>query len=515
MTAITYLFFTTIKNSIKELRKKPGKLVLLLLVAVLIGFSLVGGNAGASLNEMRDPRELEAILFAFYLVMAVMLILQGLQSGATFYTMPDVNLLFQTPVHPTRVLVYGLVRQMGTSLLMGFFLLFQYTTLHVWYGVSIGGLLLIFVTYGVAVFCAQLTTMLLYIFTAGNEKRQKAVKAGIALLCGGLAAWVLVPAFGSEAPLAAIVNAASVRPLDLFPIAGWTKAAAAAAFGGGAGKLLIGFGAAAVYCLGFILLITRAHVDFYEDVLQATEVSFNTIAAKKEGRIQTVPTKVKVGKTGLGGGSGSAVFFYKNQLEDRRAKSFLLDGTSLLMAAMILIVSWFVRGSGLLPIFALGIYCQIFSTMAGRWIRELTLPYVYLIPEPPAKKLWMLCRQNLLKVAVDALIVMLPAGLVLGAPAAEIAAAIAARAGFGVLFMAGTILNERLFGGMTNKILVMIFYLLVMLTIAAPGIVLGTIVGMTLGGSLAAGLLVTLGWNILCSAAIMYLCRGLLDNAET
>lgn len=520
MKAMAYLLGATLKNAVKELRKNPGRLIFLLLMAALMIFVFVsGGQASPPEGGLRNPRELEAILFAFYLFMAVTFALQGLSSGATFYSMADVNLLFQMPVSPRRVLLYGMIRQMGTSLLIGFFLLFQYTTLHVWYGVGIGGLLLILLTYGVTIFCSQLTAMAIYALTSNSERARKGVKIGIFLLCGGLAAWVAVPAFLSDAPLSAAVDAASAPWLSLFPIAGWMKAAAAAGFGANPWGLLLGFGLALGYCLLFVLLITKARADFYEDVLRATEVSFNALTAKKEGKTDMVPAQVKVGKTGLGGGSGANAFYYKQRLEERRAKIFLLDGMGLLMAGMTILFSFFMRENGILPIFAFATYLQIFSTMTGRWIRELTLPYVYLLPEKSARKLWMLCRQNLRKIALDALIVMIPAGLIVGASPLEIAMAVLARAGFGLLFMAGTILNERILGGLTNRVLIMTFYFLVMLLLATPGIVLGVLAGILINGlipwaAIALGLLTSFVWNLLAASLIIFLCRDLLDCAE-
>ena len=152
MKALTYLLLTIIKNALLELRKKPGQLIFLLVMVGLMAFVFVTGQQVGVSEQVRDPRELSAILLSLYLFLFVIAVLQGLSSGATFYSMADVNLLFQTPIAPRRILLYGLIRQMGTSLLVGVFLLFQYTTFHVQYGVTIGGLLLILLTYGVTSF---------------------------------------------------------------------------------------------------------------------------------------------------------------------------------------------------------------------------------------------------------------------------------------------------------------------------------------------------------------------------
>lgn len=519
MKALTYLLLTIIKNALLELRKKPGQLIFLLVMVGLMAFVFVTGQQVGVSEQVRDPRELSAILLSLYLFLFVIAVLQGLSSGATFYSMADVNLLFQTPIAPRRILLYGLIRQMGTSLLVGVFLLFQYTTFHVQYGVTIGGLLLILLTYGVTIFCAQLTSMGIYTLTSGSDRRRTAAKAALVLLCAVLGLWIVIPALRAAGnhPLQAAIAAADAPWIAFFPVAGWMKSAAAAAFGGSPWYLLSGFGLAVLYCILFVVLVTRVRADFYEDVLKATEVSFNALTAKKEGRVEMSPAHVKVGKTGLRGGWGASVFYYKHRLEDRRGRILLLDGMGMLMAACAWIFAFFLRGEGIVPIFAFATYLQVFSTMTGRWIRELILPYIYLLPESPTRKLWMLCRQNISKIVLDSLVVMIPAGLIVGAAPLEILAAVLARTGFGLLFMAGTVLNERILGGMTNKVLVTFFYFLVMLLIAVPGAILGTAAGMLLGQWLPAvplGLAVTFVWNLGCSALIIYLCRNLLECAE-
>ena len=80
--------------------------------------------------------------------MFVILVSAGFKNGASMFTLSDVNLLFPAPIRPRAVLYYGLFRQLGASLLLGLFLLFQYGWLHSLYGVGVGILILIVVLYG-------------------------------------------------------------------------------------------------------------------------------------------------------------------------------------------------------------------------------------------------------------------------------------------------------------------------------------------------------------------------------
>ena len=67
-----------------------------------------------------DARILELGYFAILAFLCVLTVWSGLKSGATFFKMSDVNLLFVSPVSPKTILAYGLIKQMGASALAVF-----------------------------------------------------------------------------------------------------------------------------------------------------------------------------------------------------------------------------------------------------------------------------------------------------------------------------------------------------------------------------------------------------------
>ena len=123
--------------------------------------------------------------------------------------------------------------------------------------------------------------------------------------------------------------------------------------------------------------------DWYEDVLRTAELAQSAIAAKKEGSMEAVPGKVRVGahrhERGLGG-LGLLL-----QAQDRKPPGRVAaaaahhpdlrggpDRLRLLHA-----------GGGIIPVFALAVYLQLFTAGTSRINRELYKPFVYLVPEPP------------------------------------------------------------------------------------------------------------------------------------
>ena len=84
MKGIVYLFSRTLKNSLREFVKSPGKLILALLV--LLGFASVilssAVSPAAAPEALRDKQELFAVVLALFVFIFVANTLKGLSSGA-------------------------------------------------------------------------------------------------------------------------------------------------------------------------------------------------------------------------------------------------------------------------------------------------------------------------------------------------------------------------------------------------------------------------------------------------
>jgi len=161
-------------------------------------------------------------------------------------------------------------------------------------------------------------------------------------------------------------------------------------------------------------------------------------------------------------------------------------------------------------------YMQIFSIATGRWIKELLLPYIYMIPEPSFKKLINVLKENTLKIVVEAILLFIIIGFIVKAPISDIVFCIIARIGFGILLMSGNILIERILGSLTSKVLIMFLYFIIIILLAAPGFIIGFILSFSIYSNI--NLTVILGstfiWNVLASSIIIYLCRDILNYAE-
>lgn len=517
MNALLYLRGRKLKNSLRAMVRKPARLIYVIVIVGLLVLTLMGGRAADQEpgHVYRDYRELEAIALALYAMMFTITVGSGFSRGGNLFSMSDVNILFPSPLRPQIILFHGLIQQMTASLLAGFFILFQYSTLHGVYGISYGTLLFLLLGYGIAVFLGQFTAVLVYSYTNGDPVRQR---VGQGILYGVIGVFLLYLAVyslrdGTAPALRRAVECAGGTVMHCMPVAGWLSLTVAGLLTGRGTLLALGFAVCAVYLGGLIFLIFRTDADYYEDVLKSAEISQSAIAAKKEGTVAT-PQNVRVGKTGLNGGWGASAFFSKHRLENRRAQKFLLSTNALIFALTTIGFSLFMKKAGILPVLGMAIYMQLFSSLLGRFNLELTRPYIYLIPEPPFRKMLWALAEEIPTSLVEGIVTFVPVGFLLSLPAEEVAACVLVRLSFTLIYVAADVVVERLWGGVTLKVLVFFLFFAVTLGLAAPGLAVSIFAGAKLGLSMVPALLVLTVCNVPVAFLAMFLCRNMLQCAE-
>ena len=90
MSGLKYLVFTRLKNSLKDMKNHPSKLIsYIVLIALLALVLFTSGGTNGYAGEMRSIQELRAIIIGIYFFTFMVSVLSGLSSGGTFYTMPE------------------------------------------------------------------------------------------------------------------------------------------------------------------------------------------------------------------------------------------------------------------------------------------------------------------------------------------------------------------------------------------------------------------------------------------
>ena len=519
---LVYLTATKLKNQLIAVVKSPAKLIYAVILVALFALTAFSGSA-YDLEELRNPQELTAITVLFYTMMFLMVFASGSSSSnSPMFTLSDVMLLFPAPMSSNKILVYGLVRQLGLSLVLGFFILFQYSWMHGAYGIGPAGLVLIIVGYAITLFFAQLASMASYVRTSGMERAGKIVRYcvfGVAALYG---VWAVLTC---RQDLLALVNGAPwplpEKRRGVFAnhipgilsalVSGWAAGLVSGIFAGN--WLLVGSLPRAVWHCSFLLLglILTCKNNYYEDVLSTAETAQSAVTAQKEGQLNEVVPKREGGKTAWRVAVAPSPFTYKHC--GKLSGVFSSNMLSLIFMAVIIGCSFFMRDAGLVGIFAFATYMQLFSEALGRFNRELIKPYIYLIPEPPLKKLLYAIKESLLSDTWEAILIFLVVAIV-GAPLLEIVVCMVAWP-IVPLFTAGNVCVERVFGMVQSKTLIFLFYFLVLLLMAIPGIAACVVCSILLPvWGAAAGLLGMAVINAAIAVLVLWLCRNLLQYAE-
>ncbi len=528
MRALSYLFIMSIKNRILSLKKKPAMLILYIVIAASVLFSivilLVIGGQSPRMN-IADERILFLILSGVGLLYLWLFTNTGLSTGSTLFTMPDVGLMFVAPISPKKILIYGLVSTAGKSMLASIFILFQFQNLRN-FGYGITEMILLFLVFTLMVLFCQLLSIGIYIFSNGNPSRKRLVSMLLYLLIAGVAAAGLLLQKQQQVTMPeAFLRLIDTNWFGYVPIAGWIVMLFDGLVNGSFASAILGF----ALFLGFggiiLSLLTTGTADYYEDVLVSTETNYNTLNAKKEGRNIPVQrkkkNKLKDSDIGIQRGSGAYTLLYKQLLEMRRkSRIVFIDNYTIFVMAGAGVAGYYMKKFDI-PVLAvygilgLGVYLQFIFSMMGRLKQELSKPFIYLIPEPSIKKVFAASLTSMIKHGVDGAGMFLAYTLVSGIVSPHSLFAAIAYTASGAVFVALTILYQRVLGGQPNRMVQMLLSSLLLIAVMGPSIALTVVAAIFLPSALQ--FLCTLPFTIIClgvTALVFVACGNLLDKSE-
>ena len=513
MKALIYLTLKKIKNGILEYIRTPSKLIpAIILIAVMAG-SAFTASSHTGTHYTRDITELYAMIFGLYSLIFVLISKNGFHNGASMFTMQDVNLIFTSPLKQNTVLSFGLMQQLGRSLMLGFFILFQSGTVCTTYAVGFETLVYILIGYGVTVFLSQMLAMVIYSFTSSDEKKHKAVKSAYTAVIVAFIAYALYLAYNNGGlNLENIIAVTQTTLARAFPVSGIISLAVCGAIDGSVQHILFGIGYCVAFWAIYRLAIKFINSDYYEDVLKSTEVSFSAIAARKEGKAsETAPKNIKTGKIGLNKGKGASAIAEKHKIENRRSRTFILSTTSLVVVAFT-VASAFVFRSQPIAIFAMSIYMMTMTIVTGRWAKELAYPYIYMIPESSYKKLLYMVKGEIPTTILESILCCVPLYFICNLSIDETAGMVIGRISFAFLLIAVNLLLQRLFRESDKKRLAVLFYFILVMIFSMPGIIAAAAIMVFLPFYLGFALVAMAIVNTIVALILAFYCRKILER---
>jgi len=267
-----------------------------------------------------------------------------------------------------------------------------------------------------------------------------------------------------------------------------------------------------------MLLLFVIRMDYYEDVLQTTEAAYASVTAAKEGRVQeAAPRNVKKGKMGIGKGFGANTFYYKHLIENRRGKILILPTLTIVLCACGIIAAFFMKEIGLFPILAFMVYMKMFTIGMDRLPREMLKPYIYMVPESSFKKLLYCMLEAFPGYFAEAILLYVPAGLITGTSIPEIIFFVLVSVSFSFMFICANLFVERIFGAFTSKMLLISIYMILLILLAAPGIIVGCVLAFEVFVIISETFTILFFMtvcNVILALAMIFASRNVLEYAE-
>ncbi len=159
----------------------------------------------------------------------------------------------------------------------------------------------------------------------------------------------------------------------------------------------------------------------------------------------------------------------------------------------------------------------LFISMQGKWMEEIRLHYIYLIPADSIEKVFYGTLANHMKNLVDGFILFTVAGVLIKANPIDIVLCAITYMTFGALYIYTELLGRR-FLGTHNKILKTILKLLLTVFLIAPGIIMSVVAEVVVfrGTMLAqyGHYFVLIGYNVVVSFILLLASRKLFEVIE-
>lgn len=508
MNAIFWLWYVTAKNTVRQMLKRPGLLLLYILVIGMVLFFLAGPAPRGDSSAQLSAQWLLGPIGAAVGVLALLYpLFKGVAEGGTLFQMADVGLLFPSPVRPKIVLVYGIVKQMAAMLLLAaYLLLLQINSLRLWLGMSGFSIAVLFAVVFILLYTINVTSMLVYTICSAAPARRRWFAAAGYVSVAVVAAAVLYAFTATGEAAAAARFLADSAPVSYFPVVGWTKAAFLAAAGTSWTALLppmLGIFFFAVFVTAALRFVSA---DFYEDVLAVTEKRQTTLTDNRAGRARDIKLFERGFRLKMRGYGAPAIFF--RQFAEYARQGFF-DSTTLALIITAVIVRFPMGGQEsvfddryfLFMMAYMMMFFMMFFGTAGLWGRELQKPFIYLIPAKPFAKLAFAVLLTPCKFFVDGFLLSLVLILFMGMPAANLPVYALTFAAFAAVYTAGDILARVIWGDLKTRVGRIFIYLLLSLLLAMPGgILISVFQPLWLGSILCAA------WCFSGAAVIVALC---------
>ena len=462
MRLFLYYFIHSVINTIKKLLKTwVAFFLILMVVGGLIGYvvgSLIprisdsiveetsdenveesdddGGDeesgSGSGFADFMEAHDLEKedvtdliVTVAFFFLITLSITTSN-KSGQLFKP-ADVPMLFASPLKPQSVLMFRLITNLGFTILMSLYMMFQVPNLIFNVGFDAWGAFSIIVAYGLVMIFSTLLQVSFYtIVCRGESSGNKRVNNGILIFYGVLAlCFIAYKTISGLDTVGAAISFFGSKKTFWIPFIGWIRGMVYHAITGNTTGSLIYLALFTVSCIGIIILIWNIKADFYEDAMFSAEKLAARVEGAKNAEKGAVATREKsrsekLERDGFHYGFGASVFFYKTLVNRFRFGIFkIFSKTMLIGLAASFFSVYLIRDVKLSvdPFLVPGAVLLIitfYRTLGNPLQEDTSREFFVLVPESAIKKIMFSLLGSLAVTAIDTILPMLLAGLMLG-----------------------------------------------------------------------------------------------------
>jgi hypothetical protein len=187
---------------------------------------------------------------------------------------------------------------------------------------------------------------------------------------------------------------------------------------------------------------------------------------------------------------------------------FLLAGA--VLAAVSIPVDSLQLITGMLGISA---YLMLIFTLAAVWEGDLSLHYIYLIPEAPVKKMLSSTLPEVIKIFIEGTLIFGIVGVILRISFWVALAAILAYSTLGAVFVYSDLVVRRLFGKIHGNILRIFFRIILLIIIISSAVTLAVLVFMSTNSQALALFMISV-INTVLVILFMFIGVGLFKSPE-
>ena len=472
MSAIVYLIWRSLIGIVRNIKKKKGQLVLVVFLFAMFILVIVGNSKADDFKQLIPDEYISTVYTAVILIVSALTINNGIKRGSSSYRMADIHFVFPSPISPKLILIYGFLKQFAISILVALWFVFQSFNIRNAFGLSGQGFLVFLLVTFIVVLYMPVVSMLLYSITLRKQGAKITMQRIFLGLGAVLAIAIVALTIYKGDSIWAISTLIGGSYFEYIPIVGWMVALLNAAKLGFTTWTWISLGLLVVGLALILWKLLSSEIPFYEEVLKQTYRKEKQIAAKKSGSSNINPKKVHKA-TIVYKGTGPKALFYRQLLEYKKAGFLLFDRVTVILLVLGIIGGYILKNTGTPVSFALyaAIYINFIFAFAGKWVKEMNNPVIYIMPGSALSKLWYATAANHLKHFVDGAAVFIPITILTKIDPIVGLGYILAYTAIGAIYVYSDVLSRRVFGKLHSGNVANIFKMICILFVLSPALV--------------------------------------------